>query len=257
MPFGICNVSLSPLRLEPSHRSEQVNQLLFGEYFEILEQRQEWQRVKLSYDSYEGWMSSSQSSALTFEDYQYLSKNETFLSFDLVQLLIVDSMMFSIVMGSNLPFFANSSCTINKIVYKFDGNARCPVRLNDNRIIVENAYMYLNSPYLWGGRSPFGIDCSGLTQMVYKMCGIKLLRDAWQQAEQGYLINLMDETHPGDLAFFDNEEGKITHVGIVLPNHKIIHASGRVRIDSIDHHGIYNGELKRYTHKLRLIKRYT
>ena len=116
--------------------------------------------------------------------------------------------------------------------------------------------MYLNAPYLWGGRSPFGIDCSGFTQMVFKLCGIKLLRDAYQQAEQGYLINLLDEAHAGDLVFFDNEEGRITHTGILLPNNRIIHASGKVRIDTLDHHGIYNSETRRYSHKLRLIKRY-
>jgi cell wall-associated NlpC family hydrolase len=122
--------------------------------------------------------------------------------------------------------------------------------------IIENAYMYLHSPYLWGGRTPFGIDCSGFTQMVYKLAGIRLKRDASQQAEQGTLINLIDEARQGDLAFFDNEEGRIIHVGIMLPNNKIIHASGKVRIDSIDHHGIYNLETKKYTHNLRIIKRF-
>jgi gamma-D-glutamyl-L-lysine dipeptidyl-peptidase len=113
----------------------------------------------------------------------------------------------------------------------------------------------LNSPYLWGGKTPFGIDCSGFTQMAYKLAGIKLRRDAWQQAEQGHTINLLEETEPGDLAFFDNDEGNIVHVGIILRDHKIIHAAGKVRIDSIDHYGINNKELKKYTHKLRLIKR--
>lgn len=108
---------------------------------------------------------------------------------------------------------------------------------------------------MWGGRSPFGIDCSGFTQMVFRLLGYKLLRDAGLQAGQGDTVNLVDESQPGDLAFFDNEEGNIIHVGILITKESIIHASGKVRIDSFDQVGIYNNETRRYTHKLRLIKR--
>jgi len=121
--------------------------------------------------------------------------------------------------------------------------------------MLENALMYLNAPYLWGGRSPFGIDCSGFTQMVYKLCGIKLKRDAFMQADQGSSVHLLDESQPGDLAFFDNEEGKIIHVGILTAKNRIIHSSGNVRIDSIDHHGNFNQETKRNSNNLRLINR--
>jgi cell wall-associated NlpC family hydrolase len=139
--------------------------------------------------------------------------------------------------------------------YTYDGSVKTLTR-PDRSQLLENAYMYLNAPYLWGGRSPFGVDCSGFTQMVYKMSGLPIRRDAWQQAEQGVTINLLEEALPGDLAFFDNAEGRITHVGILLPGNKIIHASGRVRIDKIDHHGIFNETQQKYTHKLRVIKRH-
>ncbi|NOR88170.1 MAG: hydrolase Nlp/P60, partial [Bacteroidales bacterium] len=121
--------------------------------------------------------------------------------------------------------------------------------------IVEMTELFINAPYLWGGKTPFGVDCSGLTQSVYKMAGIQLKRDASQQATQGEVLNFLEEALPGDLAFFDNEEGHITHVGIILADNEIIHASGKVRIDKIDHQGIYNIELGKYTHQLRLIKR--
>jgi cell wall-associated NlpC family hydrolase len=159
-------------------------------------------------------------------------------------------------LGSSLPHFKDRTCRLGPTAYRFEGNVKCPEKLLTTKGIAENAYMYLHSPYLWGGRTPFGIDCSGFTQMVYKLAGIKLKRDAWQQAEQGSLIHLVDEARQGDLAFFDNDEGRIIHVGIVLPNNKIIHASGKVRLDSLDHHGIFNQETKKYTHNLRLIKRF-
>jgi cell wall-associated NlpC family hydrolase len=115
--------------------------------------------------------------------------------------------------------------------------------------------MYLNAPYLWGGKTPFGIDCSGFTQMVYKLNGYHLLRDASQQASQGIPLSFIEESEPGDLAFFDNEEGNIIHVGIMMENNYIIHASGKVRIDRLDHLGIYNADTNRHTHKLRVIKK--
>ena len=121
--------------------------------------------------------------------------------------------------------------------------------------LLKTAFMYLNAPYLWGGKTPFGIDCSGFTQMVYKLCGHKLFREAKQQATQGEVLSFIEESEPGDLAFFDNNEGVITHVGIIMKDNYIIHAHGKVRIDRIDHSGIYNVDSKRHTHKLRVIKK--
>lgn len=253
--YAITSQCLIPLRAEPSHRSEMVSQLLFGETFEVLEQRQSWLRINTEFDNYEGWIPEAQSEQITAEDFKSLSNNSGFLSYDLLQVLINKNSVFSVVLGSNLPFYENRTCRISDRSYSFEGNARKPDAIESKRTVLENAYMFMNAPYLWGGRSPFGIDCSGYTQMVYKLSGIKLQRDAHQQAQQGQTVHLLDEAHPGDMAFFDNEEGKITHVGMLLSNNKIIHSSGKVRIDNIDHHGIYNGDTKRYSHNLRLIRR--
>lgn len=125
---------------------------------------------------------------------------------------------------------------------------------NTREGIVDSALSYLETPYLWGGKSPFGIDCSGFTQIVYKLNGIFIPRDASQQVNLGSSRNFRDEAQAGDLAFFDNEEGEVIHVGVVLENRKIVHASGKVRIDTLDHQGIYNQDLKKYTHKLRVIQ---
>ena len=155
-------------------------------------------------------------------------------------------------MGSSLPYLEKNIFRINEEAFTIDN-------LHESQNGVDQipffALQFLDSPYLWGGRSIFGIDCSGFTNIVFKITGIQLRRDAWQQSEQGILVNFIDEARPGDLAFFQNEEGKITHTGILLGNGKIIHASGRVRIDTIDHYGIYNEEQQRYSHQLRLIRR--
>ena len=256
MQHGICHLSIIPVRSDKSHRSEQVSQLLFGESFEITDKTGEWVKIKTTHDNYEGFIQQSQSLPLSLPEYNELQNQEQMLCYDLVQLLVNQQHISSIVLGSRLPWFRNGACRIGEVSFTFDGHARTPGLMQPSgKSVVENAYMYLNAPYLWGGRSPFGIDCSGLSQMAYRLSGINLKRDAWMQAESGDNIHLLDEAEEGDLAFFDNEEGRITHVGILVSKNRIIHASGQVRIDAIDHQGIFNLDTKRYTHRLRLVKR--
>jgi gamma-D-glutamyl-L-lysine dipeptidyl-peptidase len=256
MIYGICHLSIIPLRKEASDASEMTNQVLFGEVFEILDKTKNWIKVKLMHDGYEGWISDKQYKPIEAELYQDLLSKSPVYCLDIAQILIHGSTINTILLGSTLPSYDAGKCFIIDQEFLYNGNyASVEEHSGSKNKIIEIAYMYLNAPYLWGGRSPFGIDCSGFTQMVYRMAGHQLRRDAWQQAEQGSTFNLLDEAEPGDLIFFDNEEGKIIHVGILLKDHKIIHASGKVRIDAIDHHGIYNSETKRYSHQLRLVKR--
>ena len=160
-------------------------------------------------------------------------------------------------MGSSLSAFKNGKAFWRKNSVHFKGEIWNPEEVNiTNKIIKQVAFKFLNTSYLWGGKSVFGIDCSGFTQMTYKFLNVPLPRDAWQQAEKGTVINFLQEAHCGDLAFFDSEAGNIIHVGILLNEHEIIHSSGKVRIDKIDTQGILNLESKQRTHKLRIIKRY-
>jgi cell wall-associated NlpC family hydrolase len=158
-------------------------------------------------------------------------------------------------MGSILPYYEGSNCNLEGYEYAFDGRTTKTAPASKSECMVEHAYAFLNAPYLWGGKSPLGIDCSGFTQLVARIAGIKLMRDAYQQAEQGVTLGFIEEADTGDLVFFDNEDGRIIHVGVLINSREIIHASGKVRIDKIDHQGIYNEELGKYTHTLRLIKR--
>jgi hypothetical protein len=250
--FAICNLSIIPMRFEASDRSEIVTQILFGEHFEIIEQDRQWSKVKLQFDDYEGWIDSKQYQLISKEDYDLLSKDAIILSSDLVEYVSTpNNSLIPITLGASLSFLNHAS--INSSNYEFEGLKITGVKSKAD--LINTAYMYLNAPYLWGGKTPFGIDCSGFTQMVYKLNGYKLFRDAAQQASQGDVLSFIEESEPGDLAFFDNEEGKIIHVGIMLENNYIIHASGKVRVDRLDHLGIYNAETNRHTHRLRVIKK--
>lgn len=250
--FGICNLAMIPLRAESSDKSEIVSQVLFGEHFEVLEQQRQWSYIKMQYDEYEGWVDTKQIQVITESSYNKLSSGSIVLSADLIEYVIApSSVLIPIPLGSSISFFNYQE--INTTLYNFEGATISGIKPKKNILI--SAFMYLNAPYLWGGKTPFGIDCSGFTQMVYKLNGYKLLRDASQQAKQGESLSFIEESEPGDLAFFDNDEGNIIHVGIIMDNNYIIHASGKVRIDRLDHLGIYNAETNKHTHKLRVIKK--
>jgi len=250
--FGICNLAIVPVRKEANHRSEMVSQLLFGEHFSVLENTKGWVKIKIQFDDYEGWIDEKQFQSISETEFQKLSETPTVLSSDLIEYVSgKDNLLFPIPLGSSLSFLNISE--INTSEFSFEGLKTFDKKPKSD--ILKTAFMYLNTPYLWGGKTPFGIDCSGFVQMVYKLCGYSLLRDAYQQATQGEVLSFIEEAETGDLAFFDNEEGKITHVGILMNDNYIIHAHGNVRIDRLDHLGIMNVDTKRHTHKLRVIKK--
>ena len=232
-----------------------VTQLLFGETFLILAQKENWLCIKTSYDGYECWIDIKQCKTLYEEVYSSIQESKTAVAADLVQLVKNNETndLFPVVAGSSLPHFRNNQFRIDKTTFTFDGLSVLDIEPK-RELIIESAYLFLNTPYLWGGKTPFGIDCSGFTQLVFKMNGIVIPRDAHQQSEKGKALNFIEESNEGDLAFFDNKEGKIIHTGIILKNGKIIHASGKIRVDPFDHQGIFNVELQEYTHKLRIIK---
>ena len=257
MEYGICNISAVPVRREPSDQSEMVSQLLFGETFSITEIMLKWVKIHIDHDNYEGWIDKKQFLSLDESNYSKINIQKTHLCLDIVSPLnfLTHNTTLSILLGSSLPGLAeDGTFSLLNNRYKYEGNSIETPSLSLRKKTVELATLYLHAPYLWGGRSPFGIDCSGFTQMVYKLAGVKLMRDTSQQATQGETISFINEALPGDLVFFDDEEGNIIHSGILLESNQVIHASGKVRIDTIDHHGIYNRETGGYTHSLRIIK---
>lgn len=232
MVNGQCLLSFIPMRAEASDRAEQVSQLIFGETYEVLEENEKWYFVETQFDNYRGWIDKKQFSPVVFE-------------VDLKNVYTEESKRYS---------FENKNVMLPT-------GAFVPHDFPHQILSLENALnlfsSYVGVPYVWGGKTNFGYDCSGFTQSFFKTLGYSLKRDAYQQAEQGTDVMLLSEAKSGDLAFFDNKEGRITHVGIILENNgnfEILHASGELRIDTLDHQGI-NKKSEGYSHNLRLIRR--
>ncbi len=247
MQFGVCPLSIVPVRAETDHTSEMLTQLLYGEHFKVLERRKKWSKIRIAFDKKEGWAPNNQLTLITAEVYQELETNEPRFTSDIVSHICKEEhILMPVVLGSNT--------NVLKILdHGFEGNSSAVSKQKSG--LVETAIMYLTAPYQKGGKTPFGIDCSGFVQMVYKINGFQLFRDADEQSKQGIPLSFIEESEPGDLAFFDNHEGVIDHVGIILKDNYIIHVSGSVRIDRLDHTGIFNTTEKQYSHKLRVIKK--
>jgi len=231
-----------------------VSQILFGESLTVVSKSGNWAKVRLHHDDYEGWVDGKQFIKTT-EDFLKKSDGTEAVSLEIVQSAVSAQHHLPILLGSSLPHFDGMNFRINKEKFVFNGQAVMPGQ-NGKAIVLEKVInKLLNAPYLWGGRSPFGLDCSGFTQIVFKTLGIKLPRDSHQQSERGQALTFITEARAGDIAFFENKQGAIAHTGVILNDSTIAHAYGQVRIDKIDHYGIYNNERKEYTHKLRMIKR--
>ncbi len=298
MSYGVCILSVVPLRAEAAERAEMVSQLLFGDSYEVLETEGNWLKIKTSDCGYEGFLNLKYHHALTEEQYQELLHQPQSLVSDFMTLLCEEKSqtVFPVFIGTSFPqpdeqghfnlgdavFTLPSASSISEknSEFKIQNSKTDPCPLipapynlspstshlpppTSNLIpdpypltpILSFALRFLRAPYLWGGRTPAGIDCSGFTQLIYKSIGVLIPRDASQQVELGNALDFASEAQIGDLAFFQNEEGRIVHVGMVCAPGKIIHASGQVRIDRLDDTGIFNADTGQYSHHLRIIKR--
>ncbi len=254
--FGVCRLSLVPVRKETADQSEQVSQLLFGDHYTVLERTpdRKWIRIRIYFDEYEGWIDAKQHLPISKEYFDHINQAEFKITTDITSTLLYNKTPQVVLMGSMIPITSSELFKMEE-QFAFNGEAKNAGLRKDLEFLRTIASKFLNSPYQWGGKSPFGIDCSGYTQMVFKICGYRLLRDAGQQVNQGKAVESLAASKQGDLAFFSNEKGKIIHAGILLSENKIIHASGKVRVDHLTEEGILNAEIRKITHHLSAIRR--
>jgi gamma-D-glutamyl-L-lysine dipeptidyl-peptidase len=253
---GVCRLSVVPVRKSPSDQSELVTQLLFGDDYAVIERGAEnkWFKIRIIFDHYEGWISAAQHHSVSKEYVDYIARAEFKITTDITSSLLYNKTPLHILIGSIIPISGSELFKMEE-QFAFNGQSKSLGLKREFEFLKQVALKYLNAPYLWGGKNPFGVDCSGFVQMVFKISGYRLFRDAWQQASQGKAVKSFEQVAPGDLAFFKNSENKITHVGIVLEDNRIIHASGKVRIDHLNDQGILSVDSKIYTHELSHIRR--
>ncbi len=252
--FGICPLSGMMVRKAPRHQEEIVSQLLFGEVYKLNTASADgkWLHITMAADGYEGWIAVSQHQPVSAEYYQRYQENKHAFMVSTFGAAKAEGQPETLVsVGSVLPFYEGGRADLGVASFVITAGTvagQMPVS------ITETARLFLGAPYLWGGRSLFGVDCSGLVQQLFKMHGMQLRRDAYQQAEYGKGIHSLSQAQPGDLAFFE-KNGRVDHVGLLLPGHKIIHAFGKVRIDQLDEKGILNADSGAYSHFLSFIRR--
>ncbi len=254
--FGVCRLSVVSVRNAPADQSEQVTQLLFGDHYRVIGRSADgkWLNIRIHFDGYDGWIDARQHQLISPEYFEHINHAGFKITTDITSSLLYNKSPQIVLIGSIIPISGSELFRMEE-QFAFNGEAKSLGQRREIEFLLSIASKYLNSPYQWGGKSPFGIDCSGFTQMVFKIAGYKLLRDASQQASQGKAVGSLGDAKPGDLAFFSNDKGEVSHVGVLIAENKIIHASGRVRVDSINEEGIQHPGATTATHRLTAIRR--
>ncbi|HHL51918.1 MAG TPA: hypothetical protein ENJ39_00950 [Flammeovirgaceae bacterium] len=252
---GVCRLSAVPVRVKPLDSAEMVTQLLFGDHYSVFEEnnRGTWVRIKMHFDGYEGWIDRKQHYPISEEYFNQINSTDYKVCLDKTATILFRKQTLTILIGSVLPIAANELFKMEEQL-AFNGESKSLGEIWGFDRLKQVAFRYLHAPYLWGGRTPFGIDCSGFTQIVFKICGYHLERDSPMQARQGTAVKTLRQAEPGDLCFFGSKT-KITHVGLLLEDNRIIHASGQVRIDDLTEDGIIHSESGVKTHNLNCIRR--
>lgn len=251
--YGVCRLALVPIRKEPRDAAEQITQLLFGDHYEVAEASDDkrWLRVVIYADRAEGWLDARQHHDISKEYFDQINQTDFKITTEVASAVLYKKSPLTIVMGSIVPI-SNSELFKIEEQFAFNGEAKGLGQKRDAEYLKTIARKYIAAPYQWGGKSPFGIDASGLTQMVYRIAGYNLYRDVRQQSTQGKKVT---EALPGDLVFFADKNSTVKHVGILLEEGRVIHAYGQVRVDALTEEGLRHPETGAITHQLHSIRR--
>jgi cell wall-associated NlpC family hydrolase len=254
--FAICKLSIAPVRSSASHRSEMRSQLLFGEVVRVLETKdRQWAHILQPEDGFSGWVATNQLRAITAEEAEHYQTDFAF-ALELYQPILARDHFLPVSFGARLPAFDGMHFRFGEERYTFSGQAVFAKDIAPKpELVIKLARKLLNVPFLWGGRTPLGIDAPALVQLAFQVTGVNLPRTVEAQVNCGEPVDFVQQSQAADLAFFDALGGRVNHTGLILPGSRILHCYERVRIDAIDHYGIYNFELGRYTHRLRIVKR--
>lgn len=249
--FAINLTALLPLRKEANEAAEQLTQILFGELIYIIDQIDRWSKIRNVADNYEGWVDSKMITHLDQHEFTRLLHAQVHYINEPLSKTIINSETIYLPMGSFLCGYdpERELYKVNEVVCSIPKDRTCVAPLEKSTgALMQMANKMMNAPYLWGGKSILGLDCSGLTQVACRMAGIVLPRDARQQIHHGQVISSLSEAHTGDLLFFATADQKVKHVGIYVSLNKILHASGYVHIDELDVSGNIISKITSYSH---------
>jgi len=252
--------SIVPVRADAREGAEQNTQMLFGELAQVLEEQDRWTRIRLDSDGQEGWVDTKMIAPIAGDDlkaYKAALKKAATVAFPMTYAVSENNgQTIPLTAGTRLTNYKDGRFEVLGVGFRIDPSMviTVPRELNQETLL-QTVRFFLNTPYLWGGKNALGMDCSGFTQIVMSLFGKSLLRNASEQVTQGDPVNDLSQARTGDLAFFDHEDGRISHVGIVIDAERIIHCSGRVKVEKLDPTGIFNAETGEYSHHLTQIRR--
>ncbi|NJN42735.1 MAG: C40 family peptidase [Flammeovirgaceae bacterium] len=254
--YGVGRLAIIPVRKEPVNTSEQITQLLFGDHYEILEvsKNEKWMFIRIHLDQTEGWIDATQHHEITVEYFELINHANFKITTDITSNILYRKSPLTILLGSIVPISGSELFKMEEQL-AFNGESKSLGQKRDLEFIKEVALKYINSPFLPGGKSPFGIDSSGFVQMVFRVAGYSLPRDLRSLATAGKTVEDFNQHRLGDIALFKNTIGNIHHAGICLNDHKIIHVYGHVRVDQLSTYGIASSDTGKVTHGIDHIQR--
>ena len=248
-------LATAAVRARPRLDAALTSQLLFGEPVLLLQNLGEYQRVRCPEDGFEGFVRTDQLLAVP-EDVFVAQLSRPAFNLDLFSMLRGPQQGVPITFGARLADFDGLRLQHGGQYFEYSGQAALTDDITASAdTLLRLAYKWLYVPGMHGGRTPMGVDPVAFVQLVYRILNLRLPRRADAMVERGELVDFVVQAQVGDVAFFDNAKRKIEHVGLLLPDSKILHVGDRVRVDALDHYGIFNYDLGRYTHRLRVVKR--